>query len=384
VIGTANWGGAGSLGSLRWPNSDPNLVLTVHDYDPMSFTHQGADWVTPVPPLGVPWDGTYFEKFAARQTAETIQDFATAHDVPVWIGEFGAYSKADTAARGRWAKYNARLFESKGFSWAWWEFKAGFGIYDESAGTWNHFLTDSLLSDDTSILVLPPPANTGANLVVNGEFARASRWQGTASFDLDSGAARVDVPLLSTNAWDIQMTQGPFVLTKGTTYVLQFVAWASRPRSFGGSVGMSVDPWSSYASASGALNARHKTFLTTFVAGKTDSLARVSFDFGADTGTVWLDDVKLLSIVPASGLASPRANRFCRNVYLRRGVLQLEGDSPLGWPSLLLDQRGRVVSRLVWSRSSPGWQARVGSLPPGRYFLPGRSGKADIVLSVGE
>ncbi len=36
--------------------NDGNILATVHLYEPFPFTHQGADWIDPVPPLGVSWD----------------------------------------------------------------------------------------------------------------------------------------------------------------------------------------------------------------------------------------------------------------------------------------------------------------------------------------
>lgn len=56
VIGPANYNAIGSLAGLSWPD-DANLVVTVHFYHPFAFTHQGAEWATPVPPVGVPWTG---------------------------------------------------------------------------------------------------------------------------------------------------------------------------------------------------------------------------------------------------------------------------------------------------------------------------------------
>jgi len=49
IIGTANWGGIDGLAQLKLPD-DPNIILTVHYYNPFNFTHQGADFVSPVPP----------------------------------------------------------------------------------------------------------------------------------------------------------------------------------------------------------------------------------------------------------------------------------------------------------------------------------------------
>jgi endoglucanase len=42
VIGPTSWNEAEALSSLRLPN-DAHLIVTIHDYEPFEFTHQGAD-----------------------------------------------------------------------------------------------------------------------------------------------------------------------------------------------------------------------------------------------------------------------------------------------------------------------------------------------------
>ena len=54
LIGPVGFNVLERLDELELPD-DPNLVATVHYYAPFGFTHQGATWVDPVPPVGVGW-----------------------------------------------------------------------------------------------------------------------------------------------------------------------------------------------------------------------------------------------------------------------------------------------------------------------------------------
>ena len=44
IIGPGNWNGIESLNTLKLPENDRNIIVTVHFYHPMRFTHQGAPW----------------------------------------------------------------------------------------------------------------------------------------------------------------------------------------------------------------------------------------------------------------------------------------------------------------------------------------------------
>jgi endoglucanase len=154
LIGTAEWGGRGGLSKLRLPE-DPHLILTMHYYEPFPFTHQGAGWAGPKAGtwLGTEWRDTDGEREAIRRSFQPLIDLRKDRGIPVHIGEFGAYEKADMNSRVRWTRYLARFFDEQGFSWAYWEFSAGFGLYDPKTRAWRTGLLDALLRDP-----LPPPA----------------------------------------------------------------------------------------------------------------------------------------------------------------------------------------------------------------------------------
>lgn len=49
LVGPVWWNSIFWLDSLELPD-DPNLIVSLHFYDPFDFTHQGATWLDPIPP----------------------------------------------------------------------------------------------------------------------------------------------------------------------------------------------------------------------------------------------------------------------------------------------------------------------------------------------
>ncbi|HEX5071993.1 MAG TPA: glycoside hydrolase family 5 protein [Gemmatimonadaceae bacterium] len=143
VIGPTSWNSASDLGRLELPN-DSNLIATVHNYAPFAFTHQGAEWVNPVLPVGVTCCTAAQE---AEMTAplDVAKAWSVAKRYPVFVGEFGAYSKADDASRIAFDRTMRSAIEARGMSWAYWEFAAGFGVYDPATLGFRTGLLDSLL-----------------------------------------------------------------------------------------------------------------------------------------------------------------------------------------------------------------------------------------------
>lgn len=143
MIGSAEWGGLAAMNQLILPD-DNNLIFTVHYYEPFLFTHQGAEWVEPTPPpCNVRWLGTAQETAFIRQRLDEVATWAQQHnDIHVYVGEFGVYkSCSDPEDQARWVNFIARESEARGFSWAYWEFNAGFGAHGATqADGWNYLL----------------------------------------------------------------------------------------------------------------------------------------------------------------------------------------------------------------------------------------------------
>jgi endoglucanase len=146
IVGPGQWNAIRALDKLQLPRDDRHLILTVHYYDPFPFTHQRAAWVKGSEKwAGQKWLGTDTEQAEVRKVLGKAAAWGKAHDRPVFLGEFGAYQEADLESRARWTRFVAREAERLGFSWAYWEFCAGFGVYDPKAEAWRDALKSALL-----------------------------------------------------------------------------------------------------------------------------------------------------------------------------------------------------------------------------------------------
>ncbi len=158
IIATGpNWGGIGGLLKLT-PFADRNIVYSFHFYDPFTFTHQGATWSGPIPPLlkGIPYPSSpeAVAEPLSRITDPTARGWVVdygkqrwdrdhlklrlsealgwgrEHRVPLYCGEFGVYTlNAPPESRRNWFRdYASVLKESAvGYSVWGWDDVFGFG-----------------------------------------------------------------------------------------------------------------------------------------------------------------------------------------------------------------------------------------------------------------
>jgi len=149
VIGPGNWNNINRLEELTLPADDQHIIVTFHFYDPFQFTHQGAEWVQGSESwMGTEWKGSSAEKQVLQFNLNKAEQWGKDNQRPIFMGEFGAYSKADMESRIRWTAFMAREAEARNISWGYWEFCSGFGLYDLATGEWHEELVQALI---------PPP-----------------------------------------------------------------------------------------------------------------------------------------------------------------------------------------------------------------------------------
>jgi len=149
VIGPASWNNIRYLDRLELPENDRHLIVTVHYYLPMNFTHQGARWNRSTANLsGITW-GTHAEQAKIIDDFASVQSWSKAHDRPILLGEFGAYDRggADIDSRVRYTSAVARAAESLGWAWTYWQFDSDFVVWDMSANDWVRPIWKALVPD---------------------------------------------------------------------------------------------------------------------------------------------------------------------------------------------------------------------------------------------
>lgn len=137
---------------------DPNIALTIHNYEPLIFTHQRASWVNfddklpavhfpgtvpdYAPHMTKPGHHSFGQPGDPLTVAQVDEAFAkvaawvAAHrpGLEVYVGEFGVYEPADAQSKKTWLQTIVHNCESRGWGWAVWEYEGGFGVRDEKTG----------------------------------------------------------------------------------------------------------------------------------------------------------------------------------------------------------------------------------------------------------
>jgi endoglucanase len=166
-VGPSKWNSISELPKLQLPGDDDNLIVTVHNYEPFYFTHQGADWagpdtkvtgilfpgppakpLSPDPILKVnSWVLDWIKVYNSQPTAtnpssprafldavDQAREWSEYYGRPVHVGEFGCFTKAEPVSRANYYRAFRESAEKAGLGWAIWDWKAGFHYWSERTG----------------------------------------------------------------------------------------------------------------------------------------------------------------------------------------------------------------------------------------------------------
>jgi endoglucanase len=145
VIGPGHWNSIQHLDQLDLLEDDRHIIVTVHYYAPMEFTHQGAAWSKQTAHLsGVTW-GSDAEKQRVVDDFAGVQQWSKTHKRPILLGEFGAYDKGAMESRVLYTAHVARTAESLGWAWTYWQFDSDFIVWDMAKDAWVEPIRNALI-----------------------------------------------------------------------------------------------------------------------------------------------------------------------------------------------------------------------------------------------
>lgn len=146
IVGGQNWSGIDSLASVPLPD-DPYIVATFHYYDPFEFTHQGATWITPTPPMGRLF-GTAADNAQLEAALGKVRAFMTRTGRVPFMGEYGANELVPLDQRIAWYRTISAAFASAGIQGCAWGYTNTFHLWRDGSG-WHRDLLDAISTTTT-------------------------------------------------------------------------------------------------------------------------------------------------------------------------------------------------------------------------------------------
>ena len=134
--------GVWQMWNTEFPANDKNCIISLHVYDDMSFTHQGATWDGSGSKAQVRL--TEATKKNVTSTLENCKKYAERTGRKIWISEWGTYLEvADKGDVSDYTNHFTKECKRLGLAHCYWEFYQGFGMYDLKAGKWKDFILDN-------------------------------------------------------------------------------------------------------------------------------------------------------------------------------------------------------------------------------------------------
>jgi len=171
IVDGPSWASAYEINTLNLPAGDPNLLASVHTYEPTLFTGQGGEWndpawwtkgviypgppATPIEPvaeaMAIQWMADWFHAYNTEPAATNpsgpatisamftpVSSFIGINGYGVYNGEFGVSNAADAQSRANWMRDIREASENSGVGWAVWDNNGGgMHILNTETGEWD-------------------------------------------------------------------------------------------------------------------------------------------------------------------------------------------------------------------------------------------------------
>lgn len=143
VLGPGNWQNIDALRDWR-PPEGRNIAVSVHYYEPHTFTHQNAEWMgSDAPRFGRDW-GTSADRVAVREHILRAAAWGARLGYAMQLGEFGANRAVPIQQRAAWTRSVREACDASGIAWCVWDFAGAFPVWDAEAGAINPLMRDAL------------------------------------------------------------------------------------------------------------------------------------------------------------------------------------------------------------------------------------------------
>lgn len=147
ILGPYFYNNISYLDSLELP-TDRNVMLTFHYYEPNEVTFQGNIYHPGFEHLeNITWTASEEEMKYLQDKFQTVANYAKKYDVDVFLGEFGVTQEAPEETRLAWINAVVEEANKHGFSYCYWEYISGFGLYDMETKFINNALVDILVQN---------------------------------------------------------------------------------------------------------------------------------------------------------------------------------------------------------------------------------------------
>ena len=144
MIGPTYYNNIRDLSKLVLPK-DKNIIVSIHNYTPFFFTHQGINYLPMDMPTGVKCCLIDQKRQIVAELNQAVS-WNKMYGFPLHLGEFGSYSKADMESRAAYTRFVRTELENRAIGWSYWEFGSSFGIYNPKKKQWREPLVNALLN----------------------------------------------------------------------------------------------------------------------------------------------------------------------------------------------------------------------------------------------